>query len=247
MKKNFLNLDNLDLPIYRIFSYERFINLIKSKENGLVRPRKWEDPFENFFLKCNFIDTSTGDEVDISKISDSWYGQCWSMKEESDAMWRIYSPEKNGIKIKTTIRKLFESFYDNKDRFASLKYYIGAVQYKKRLEIENSLKGESFMNLALGGQGYNFARTLLTKRTEFDHENEVRLLYFDTDDTYINNDYVNFHFPWDNLIEEIVLDPRLDEAEVDKLTKAINIVLGTSRIKTYQSELYKVTFPSLPL
>ena len=60
--KNILNIDidtdtdNLDKKIYRIFSIERFKQLICSQELVLVNPSKWDDPFENFFLKGNAID-----------------------------------------------------------------------------------------------------------------------------------------------------------------------------------------------
>lgn len=38
--------------IYRIVSVERLFELFASKQNVLVKPDKWEDPFENFILKC---------------------------------------------------------------------------------------------------------------------------------------------------------------------------------------------------
>lgn len=34
------------------------------------------------------------------------YGQSWTLDEESDALWRIYSSKENwGVKVKTTIKK----------------------------------------------------------------------------------------------------------------------------------------------
>ena len=50
-EKNVIDISDLDKPIYRIFSKSRFIDLLKTKKNGLVRPNKWDDPFENFFLR----------------------------------------------------------------------------------------------------------------------------------------------------------------------------------------------------
>lgn len=55
------------------------------------------------------VDPVSGAPVSFSGLADDWYGQCWSLLEESDAMWRIYSPKASdeAIKVKTTIRKLF--------------------------------------------------------------------------------------------------------------------------------------------
>ena len=245
MQKNILKIEDLDLEIYRIFSYKWFIELLKSKKNGLVRTSKWDDPFENFFLKSKFKDEN-GELIDAIGIANSWYGQCWSKTNESDALWRIYSPEKNGIKIKTTVKKLFSNFYRDSEDFASLKYLIGAVQYYSRNQIEESFNDFSFMDLASGGQPHNFAKTLLTKRLEFNHENEIRLLYCDSSNKFADTDVVKFDFPWEKIIEEIVLDPRMSSDEFDKYYNEIDTLVD-SKIKISQSELYKVTFPSRKL
>ena len=58
MEDNVLDIDDLDQEIYRIFSIKRFIQLMCSKELVLVNPSKWDDPFENFFLQANAIDSN---------------------------------------------------------------------------------------------------------------------------------------------------------------------------------------------
>jgi hypothetical protein len=128
MINNGLGIENWDCPIYRIYTYERFKDMITTKTNGLVNPAKWDDPFENFFLKQNAI-TSNGKLVSLASLYDSWYGQCWTKHRDNDAMWRIYSPNKDGIRVATTIRKLFSGFYDVSDKFANMKFLIGTVEY----------------------------------------------------------------------------------------------------------------------
>lgn len=90
--------------IYRIFSTNRLIELFEKKENALVKPELWDDPFENFILKIP-------EKGSKSKPNKRGYGQCWTLNFESDAMWRIYSPDKNGVRIQTTIRKLHHSLH----------------------------------------------------------------------------------------------------------------------------------------
>lgn len=139
MEYNIIGIEDLDTPIYRIFSLDRFSEMITSGENGLVHPSKWDDPFENFFLKCD-AETPEGETVSLSSLSASWYGQCWTLNSDSDAMWRIYSKDKKeGVKVKTTVRKLFTDFYNLTDNHARLKYLVGAVEYKPKIEIENLL------------------------------------------------------------------------------------------------------------
>jgi hypothetical protein len=180
MKSNGLNIDDWDAPIFRVFPLRWFKDMITHGRNGLVRTSKWDDPFENFFLRCN-VQTENGELGSLKSIHDGWYGQCWTLHRDSDAMWRIYSHDKEGIRVSTTIRRLFSEVCDTKDEFAKLKYFIGAVRYQERAEIEEFIKTTSFMDLALGGQADKFAQTLCIKRLEFSHEKEVRLLIQDID------------------------------------------------------------------
>jgi hypothetical protein len=108
-ERNVIRLDigNLNQPIYRIYALNRFEELLASSDDALVNPTKWDDPFESFFLEATEVkDNSTGEIISLKNLAADWYGQCWSKKAESDAMWRIYSPDKMGVKVRTTVRKL---------------------------------------------------------------------------------------------------------------------------------------------
>lgn len=237
MENNGLGIDNWDCPIYRIYTFERFKELVTTKTNGLVNPAKWDDPFENFFLKQNAI-TSDGELVSLAPLYDSWYGQCWTKHRDSDAMWRIYSPNKDGIRVATTIRKLFSSFYDVNDKFASLKFLIGTVEYVERSEIEKFLEHTSFIDLAHGGQPHKLARTLCIKRPEFSHESEVRLLFCDNDN-HGKNKVAIFPFNPDAILDEVAIDPRLRPDQFEKMKNEI-MSLGCT-IPIIQSDLYQIT------
>lgn len=238
MEENAIGLEDLDVPLYRIFSLDRFSKMIASRENGLVHPSKWDDPFENFFLQGR-AEMPDGTPVSLSELSASWYGQCWTRNMDSDAMWRIYSHDKTGVRVATTVRALFSGFYDSTDKFASLKYLIGSVEYKQRDEIEHFLATTTFTDLALGGQPHRFAKTLLIKRPEFSHENEVRLLFHDAEGNRGQNGVAVFPFHWDTILTEIALDPRLTEPEFQAEKQKL-IALGCT-VPVTQSELYKFT------
>jgi hypothetical protein len=99
-----------DKHIYRIISLERLLELFATERNTLVKPEKWEDTFENFILKSK-VRLLSGEVIKYN-IHNRIYGQCWTSQTASDAMWRIYSPNKDGVRIRTTIRKLLKSHYD---------------------------------------------------------------------------------------------------------------------------------------
>lgn len=61
----------IDTPIYRVFPIGRFIQVLTAKELTLVKPKKWDDPFENALLSSDFI---VGSETGVFSAKDSVYG-----------------------------------------------------------------------------------------------------------------------------------------------------------------------------
>jgi hypothetical protein len=235
---NGINIGNWDTPIYRIFQVDYLKELIKAHKNCLVQPQKWDDPFENFFLRSECVNKK-GEHISLSSIHNDWYGQCWTTVKESDAMWRIYSPNKNGARVSTTVRKLFDKFYDYTDKRACLKYFIGEVRYISRADIEQFLNDTTFQDLSFGGMPHGFAKTLCMKRPEFTHESEVRLLFQDIEPKIGVNGLAYFPFNSNIILDEIALDPRLLDNEFE-MTKT-DLVNLRCTVPIIQSDLYQMT------
>jgi len=210
----FLNLkeSDLDRKIYRIISIKRLIELFETKENILVKPHKWEDPFENFILRSK-VRLPTGEIIQYN-YHDWLYGQCWTFHKASDAMWRIYSPNCDGIRIRTTVRKLFQSLYSSQKTLADAKCAIGKVLYLPEIRLKK-YASEIFDNYGIEVE--NLFKSLLVKRTAFKHENEVRLLYCELEEREQNNDIFSYKIDPHSLIEQLMLDPRLDQAKTKEL------------------------------
>lgn len=244
---NIINIDDLDKPVYRIFPLKRVQELFTNKELVLVNPSKWDDPFENFLLTCSGV-TDDGTLVSLQSLADSWFGQCWTTNSDTDAMWRIYSGDQKSVRVKTTIRKLAEALLPPGDQFASQNRFIGKVQYYARERIEDFLSSTSFFDISLGGQCSGFAETLLTKRQEFEHESEVRILSHEPETTKARSFNGFYRVPIDplKLIDELCFDPRLtDEAQIRNMTQTLKATGFPGPIN--QSELYKLKITTIPL
>lgn len=229
--KNYINIssEKKEKNIYRVTSVHRLVEFFKTQQNTISRPHLWNDPFENFILRGQGR-LSTGETVSFG-MRDSVYGQCWTLLRESDAMWRIYSPDNNGVKIKSTIRKLFESLYNsdppnNKD----VSCFIGKVEYlsQKKLCLKK-------INI-LDSTGAGIAKTLLIKRKAFSHEKEVRLIYIDQE-RRIQPNIFQYELNPCELIEQMVFDPRMNKYLYDLYKDSFRRMDFTGKI--IQSGLYK--------
>jgi len=244
-EENILNFNSLDTKIYRIFSIEHFKDLLKSKELVLVNPaKKLDDPFENFFLKTEVV-LPDGIKTKLDDLQNKWYVQCWTYKKESDALWRIYSPCKNGVRVSTTARKLFDSIYNENEDLPFLRYFVGNVNYIPQKEIEDFLTGSSFWDIAAGGSNNNFAKLLCIKRPEFDHEEEVRILVNDINGNIGDGELYRIPFEIENVFDDVCLDPRYNDVEYKKIKKEIED-LGCN-LPISQSQLYKLTITQIRL
>jgi hypothetical protein len=240
--KNLLNVSDPDAPICRIFSKNRFLDLVGSRKNGLVSPSKWEDPFENFFLSAQVIGPR-GENISMNNLAKDWYGQCWTHNDDTDAMWRIYSHGRDGIKVKTTVRKLFVSFYDNQDPYAVLKFFVGQVRYFTEADIATFMNNVTFQDITFGGQADKFAQLLCVKREAFEHEHEIRLLFQDIDPRRGTDGVALFDLDVNVVCDEVVLDPRLSDAdfvETKAQIKAAGCTLPISQSTLYHLPAFKI-------
>lgn len=204
-----------ETKVYRIIPYSRFVQLFTTKQNGLVRPKLWDDPFEN--LALNSV-ANIGGQIGEFGFKNDVYGQCWTLESASDAMWRIYSSGTDGIRIRSTVGCLLDSL-SSASAMPQISCFVGQVRYLKEREL-NTFAATHFAD-GLGTDGRKLAETLLIKRKPFKHENEVRLIYASSDETKPEADLYLYSLDPDISIDQVLLHPQLTFAEAKWLKQSI--------------------------
>ncbi len=220
--------------IYRICTKERLFQLYDTNQNALVRPKLWDDTFENLALNSE-IDLNG--ETGYFDFRNDVYCQCWTRHTVSDAMWRLYSEGTNGVRIRTTVGKLLASLADSNLKSSGYSCFIGKVDYYKDKELNEF--ADNHFQYGLGSDGKNIAETLLVKRTAFRHENEVRLIYLSPNPSLAKRDLYFYDVNPHNLIDQIMVHPQLAKSDAAALKTEIEERTGyTGEIK--RSLLYRL-------
>lgn len=241
-EKNYINIEQeeFDIPIYRLMSIERFLFMLESKKLTLRRPHLWDDPFENI-LRRAIVRLKNGTDFDFESLMNCFYGQCWTLEEESDAMWRLYTPCRNGIKIKATVRKLLEAVYDSNKSNPDRKFFIGKVCYSTDNDIHSVLQDITSKNFVTDPTFRSQTRTLLIKPNAYKYEKEVRLIYVPESNISENEQF--FQIETNELIEEIVFDSRMERSLYDYYSRRIRSLGYSGAVRKsilYESIVYIV-------
>lgn len=213
-----------DSSVYRYLSIESFIYLLESKKLTFTHVNEWDDPWENVLSNAVTEKDDGMFEKPIYRASDYIYGQCWTKKEESDAMWRIYSPQKTGVKIKVSLKN-FE-----------------LIEGTDFLDIENVIYFSNMDDLMqkTNADKSRFSTAKL-KRDAFSHEEEIRIF---THPDYLGKGIANFEkrinlsLRLELFIDSIVIDPRVDKWVQDMIEKYCARLLPNCSVR--KSTLYEV-------
>ncbi len=218
---------DLDMPIFRCVQFRYILDLLKNKKMFFHNVTCWEDTWED---PSRFFEVS---DVGYGEIGPSFimqyaplvvtdlFGTCWTNNIASDALWRIYSgPEKSGICIQTTVRKLFNSIDFSFCSGGFIDGFIGPVRYENLTSAED---GYTFFDNISESYPNNMISSFI-KRHAFEHEHEIRFLihaanhtkFYPHNPLQITINKEEMFLPLKNLefIDWLILDPRLTQEEV---------------------------------
>lgn len=115
-----------DTKLYRTIPLKRLGELFANRKNVLVRPKLWDDPFENIALSSP---VEIKGQAGTFGFREDYYGQCLTTEGISDAIWRIYSSDKRGLRIRTTVDKLLGQLAAGFDPdLARIRCFVGRVR-----------------------------------------------------------------------------------------------------------------------
>lgn len=182
-----------DLEVCRYFSFESFVNLVETEQLTFTKVSNWEDPWEN---ELSRYDLESDGEISTPSYSadQHFFGQCWTKKIESDAMWRIYSPNMSGVKIVTKVER-FKDLQNTKILGVEKVVYFSCWQ-----ELPNLTKNDD-----------SRYQTVRYKRDAFSHEEEVRFIthpQFIIHGEYHDATHINLGVGVRDFIARIEIDPR---------------------------------------
>jgi Protein of unknown function (DUF2971) len=191
--------------LYRIVKWEHLIDLFENSYLFFARPSVWDDPYE---LR---IEHPAMSEV---------FAQCWSKRGVSDAMWRIYSPEHFGVRIKIRRTILADQLKKAKSLVPFKSRKIGAVKYLPQSIIDKEHK-KLVNELSEKYDPIKALNSLMYKRNAFKHEEEIRVLLYATDVPALQNG-IKVPVSPHELIETILADPRMPEPVYKAFSYYIN-------------------------
>ncbi len=249
---------DLDRPLYRIYSL-RYLEDALHPNGGklaLVRPRVWEDPFEDPCERMMMMAMPASHRM-LSEYLQPAYAQCWSMDGQSDALLRAYSRVKRdpatnrnteasseGARVRSTPRLIINALeqHQAKAGAANLELYVAKVSYAEE-PLQPIIDALAALGPTKLGEGFARAKSLTFKRMAFSHEQEVRVIALAQPGTTDNVIYVDINI--NEVFQEVVFDPRLIEFERKEREAWLRSLGYTGDIGVAAS--YMTTYFQIPL
>lgn len=167
------NPPSTDAVLWRYMDFTKFVSILEKESLFFVRADKLGDPFEGSISKANkalrpiaykewYKDKTSKEALQTlvqfrKELPRFTLINCWHENpHESEAMWKMYAREKDGIAIKTNFDLFKKSFTCNET------VSIGSVSY---VDYNNYFIPER-----------NTLIPFLHKRKSFEHEREVRAI-----------------------------------------------------------------------
>lgn len=209
--------------LYRIMPLRHVVDLFETRELHFASPETWDDPYE---------------KVLRHKGSASAFAQCWCTRAVSDAMWRIYSPDRTAVRIRSTRAKVLAVGARIKAT-SHATFRLHEVVYKSAKDMDtelesiaSELKNQFSMKRATDA--------LFFKRDAFDYEAEVRAIAFLQPKRGVQPpDSLRVRIDPHNFVDSILFDPRAETTYVQMATyflrKSLRFDGPISRSALYRS------------
>jgi hypothetical protein len=230
--------------LWRYMSLCKYLSLLKEQALFFCRADKFSDPHECSIPKKEFEYRTSPDkfeeEARAFRIAPRKYDlqyakdradksaevhknvkyattvNCWHINTmESDAMWRIYLKDNEGVAIRTNKKRLNKVLSHAKEEIG-----VSKVRY---LDYENDI---FFHETDYPENRYNYLIPIFHKRNEFKHEEELRLYHHNFErenkgfwDSQPNEKGEFIKIDVCELIECVIFPPTTDKKTQEKIVK----------------------------
>lgn len=165
--------------LYRVISIDRLIEILDKDKWAFVSPTMWNDPYEKAFIEAEYHHNRKKFFLPIKPIRSgenmqySLFAMCWTETRESEAFWKTYTPNSDGVKITVWAKDLLAILKKIRD----YDVYIGKACYES-FEDLYSFKGDDEYWKQLMSKTINetHLKLMLKKRIPFNYEKEVRII-----------------------------------------------------------------------
>jgi hypothetical protein len=204
-------------------SYDRWTDSHEAYLIQALRTLEGEKLLERVFAKLGYQQNARLFRAMIQAGKRGRHMQSWTCGPESEEMWRIYSPERQCVRVQTSALKVWNS-----------KIEALPIVYVPKLSVEEEIK----RLLSDGGHCMDFINIFTRKLKRFSFEQEVRFIsedvfaFPDSNSGVVpGKEYLRkvdiSHIP--DFIESVVVDPEATPSfvnEVERFCNANNIPFG---------------------
>ena len=243
--------------VYKYVKFKHLVWTLKNRKIKLLNTTYWEkdDCNENFIMNHDY-ECRNGAIMTLEDHKRDSFGQSWTLKKESDAMWRIYSGKiipntynfsNVAVKIQTKVSKLIDLYFPKSisNPFNECAF-VGKVCYCKDEEIRQWICDNIDK---IPGKSYD--KMFFLKRKPFDFEKEVRIIYDTNKSSLKDNEEIkrvktvkNFHIDPNVVFDRYILDPRLSLSQYETIKNEL-VGLGVLPERIHKSELHDFAFPQV--
>lgn len=209
-----------DTIIYKYIKLEFFKKILEAKKLRVDRISSWADPFENILFKCN-CQNAQGERISLKNLEKSVYGLSFTKLAESDALWRIYSPENQSIRFQTTVKKIFDSLYGDGFTYNErISLFFSEVSYLPESELIDLLRKKGEARNAIFSQ--TPSKFIFLKRDPFSHEQEIRMVFQTASNhAFYGKENLEFAIDPNNLFDGVLVDPRLENKDFEQIRELL--------------------------
>jgi len=151
-----------DQTIYRFLNFFDLFNLVKDKQIRFTKLHKLDDKNEGLGKILRSLELSPVFPTNLESLKNteypitkhSTYVSCWTTVPDNIAMWTIYSPNKSGIRIKTTVSKLYAAINNYKKDYSKMEGFqpnqidVFKMVYEDLKKLKNDIESKVKMTSA---------------------------------------------------------------------------------------------------